>query len=78
MPKRKDRRDWIVCDSNLQAFVCRRCGETAPLGLPMEVRAWVKRSQGFAKMHEDCKPKEEADAQEGKKTSDPGRSPKDA
>jgi len=60
MPKRKPRADWVVLDAKEQVIRCDRCGETRPLNkfIPAEVRVFVRRTQAFSALHEDCPPKE--------------------
>lgn len=51
--------DWCVVDYKVQPPVlkCLRCGETAPLPLPAELRKVVARLDGFTITHKLCKPR---------------------
>ena len=48
--------DWCVVDANKKVLRCNRCGEEMPDGLPMDLRLFVDRTDGFMQMHKNCKP----------------------
>lgn len=53
-------RDWVVVDANDQTLKCLRCAATHPLGLPKDVREFVKDATAFGVLHRNCQEKTHA------------------
>lgn len=59
---RKPNTDHVVTDFSVtpQQFVCRHCGETSKIILPMPLDEFVKRGEAFVALHQFCKPRTDA------------------
>ena len=55
--KKKSDLTWCVADGLKHVLRCNRCGEEVPDGLPMDLRKFCERLDGFMAMHKSCKPK---------------------
>jgi hypothetical protein len=51
------RTDWIVLDYSQDppVYRCRRCGESAALILPMDLKTVARRCEAFIALHASCK-----------------------